>query len=136
MSSKKILRRLRIALLIPISFVLVYFSSRNPSLVERYYSEGIYQPLGSLLSRFFGILPFSAAELIVIIAPAAFIFYTVRFLAKAISVNGGILAPLLKYFVNLIVITGLIFFSFIGLWGLNYYRMPFSKIAGLGKGSY
>lgn len=131
MSSKKILRRLRIALLIPIGFVLVYFSSRNPSLVERYYSEGIYQPLGSLISRFFGILPFSAAELIVIIAPAAFIFYTVRFLTKAISVNGGILASLLKYLVNLLVIAGLIFFSFIGLWGLNYYRMPFSEIAGL-----
>ncbi len=120
--NKKILKRLKLTILIPLGMLLVYFSSRNPELVERLYSNGIYKPLGSILSKAFGILPFSAAEFIVILVPAAFIVYTVRTLLNM---------QLLKYLTNILVIVSIVFFSFIGVWGLNYYRMPFASIAGL-----
>jgi hypothetical protein len=38
---------------------------------------------------------------------------------------------LLIYVTNILVILSIVFFTFIGIWGLNYYRMPFSSIAGL-----
>lgn len=122
MGNKKILKKLKLTLLIPLGTILVYFSSGNSTLVERLYSNGIYKPLGSILSNAFGILPFSAAEFIVILVPAAFIVYTIRALKNM---------RLLEYLVNTLVIISIVFFSFIGTWGLNYYRMPFASIAGL-----
>lgn len=122
MRNKIILKRLKLTLLIPLGIILVYFSSGNPTLVERLYSNGIYQPLGSIISRVFGILPFSVAEFIVILVPAAFIVYTIRVLKNM---------RLIEYLINTLVIISIVFFSFIGTWGLNYYRMPFADIAGL-----
>lgn len=122
MRNRKILKRLKLTLLIPIGIILVYFSSGNPAFVERVYSNGIYPPLGSMLSKAFGILPFSVAEFIVILVPAALIVNTVRSL---ISMR------LIEYLINILTIISIVFFTFIGTWGLNYYRMPFADIAGL-----
>lgn len=131
MSNKAILKKLVISLLIPLGAVLAHISSKKPALVERFYSEGIYQPIGSILSRVTGIFPFSVAELIVILIPAAFIVYTVMVLAKTVSRHGTNTMPLIKYATNILMIVSIAFFGFVSLWGLNYYRMPFAEIAGL-----
>jgi hypothetical protein len=131
MSNNKIPKKLAILFLIPLGATLVNISSKRPELVEMLYSEGIYQPIGSILSRASGILPFSVAELVVILVPAAFILYTIKTLMKTISRRRVNLMPLLKYTTNILVIISISFFVFLSVWGLNYYRMPFASIAGL-----
>ncbi len=129
MNVKKLAVKLFILLLIPLGAVLVYVSSGNPVLVEKLYSKAIYPPIGKILSSVSGILPFSLAELLVILVPAAFIAYTVSALIKSFRRRSFV--NLINYAVNILVIASIAFFSFIGVWGLNYYRQPFASIAGL-----
>ena len=131
MSNKKMLRKLKISLIIPLGILLVYISSKRPALVERFYSEVVYPPIGIILSKATGILPFSVAEIIVIFLPVAFIICTVKVLIKSFYRRSVNVIPLLEYTTNILVIVSILFFSFIGIWGLNYYRMPFASIAGL-----
>ena len=131
MNNKVMLRKLKVCLLIPLGIVLVYISSKRPALVEKLYSEVMYRPIGMMLSRVTGILPFSVAELIVILVPAAFIIYTAKVLIMTISHRGVNFMPLLEYMTNILMIVSITFFVFLGIWGLNYYRMPFASVAGL-----
>ncbi len=131
MNNRKLLKKLAIILLVPLCAGLVHISSKYPALVEKFYSAGIYRPIGRILSKATGIFPFSVAELIVIILPAVFIVYTVSSLVKAVSRRGINAIPLIKYITNALVIFSIALFSFLALWGLNYYRMPFASIAGL-----
>ncbi len=118
-------------LLIPVSILLVCFSSGRPALVERYYSNGICRPIGRVLSKATGVLPFSVAELVVVLVPIVFVVYTIRILLRAFFSSPISLRPLLKYIINILIIFSIALFSFLCLWGLNYYRMPFASIAGL-----
>jgi len=131
MNNKKMVRKLKILLLIPLSIVLVYIFSKNPALVERLYSEAVYRPIGKVLSKVTGIFPFSVAELIVVLVPAACIIYTLKVLTMTISRRSVYLMPLLEYITNILMIVSIAVFIFLGIWGLNYYRMPFADIAGL-----
>jgi len=131
MRNKAIIRKLTISLLLPLAMALIYVSKNSPALVERLYSEGIYLPIGQVLSRVTGILPFSVAELLFLLVPAAFIVYTIILLIKLFKGHGSSHKLIIEYAVNILLIISLGFFSFVGLWGLNYYRMPFASIAGL-----
>lgn len=131
MSNKRIFKKLIATILIPLGAAIVQISSNRPALVEKLYSEGIYQPIGSMLSKATGIVPFSVAEVIIILVPAALIIYTVITLVKTISRHGVNFMPLLEYIINILMIVSIGFFLFLSVWGLNYYRMPFADIAGL-----
>lgn len=131
MNNRKILIKLAIILLIPLGAALVHISSENSALIEKVYSVGIYKPVGRIISKATGVLPFSVAELIVIAVPAVFVIYTASVLVKAFSRHGINGAALVKFITNILVITSIAFFSFLLLWGFNYYRMPFATIAGL-----
>lgn len=131
MGNKTIYRKLTLSLLLPLGMALAYISSYNPAVVESLYSKGIYVTIGRILSRATGIFPFSIAELVVIAAPAAFIVYTVITLIRLFSASGSRISLFIGYAANMLVIVSIAFFSFVGLWGLNYYRMPFADIAGL-----
>jgi hypothetical protein len=131
MRNRKIIRKLAISLLLPLGMVLIYISAKRPALVERLYSEGLYLPLGHMLSKATGILPFSIAELLFLLVPTAFIIYTTIILIKFFTGRDNSLMLLIEYAVNILLIISIAFFSFVGIWGLNYYRMPFASIAGL-----
>lgn len=131
MNNKKMIRKLKIFLLIPLGMVLVYISSISPALVEKLYSETVYRPIGKMLSKATGIFSFSFAEFIVVLIPAAFVIYTVKVLTLTFSRRGINLMPLLEYLTNILAVVSIAFFVFLGIWGLNYYRMPFADIAGL-----
>lgn len=131
MQYEKALRKLLILLLLPLGFFLVFISSKNPASVESIYSAILYPPIGRLLSRITGIFPFSLAEIIVISVPVAFVSYTMILLARLLSGKRYRCHVFLKYLTTVSVLVSITFFSFIGIWGLNYYRMPFASIAGL-----
>lgn len=118
-------------LLIPSGAALAQLSSKNPAVVEKLYASGLYRFIGPVLSKATGLFPFSIAELIVVLVPIAFLIYTVGALRRTVSRRGIHMMPFIKYISNIIVIAGILLISFLGLWGLNYYRMPFASIAGL-----
>lgn len=130
MKVKRKINSIWILLLLPIGFILVYVSQGNPNQVERLYSGGVYKYIGSTISMVTSIFPFSLGEIIVLIA---LIFIIISF----IWVIYGTLTRRIKYRKlaiyarNLLVAFSIIYFLFNILWGLNYYRMPFSKIADI-----
>lgn len=131
MSIKKLSHKTVIILLLPLGIALVLFSSGNPILIESFYSGKLYPPIGKMLSITTGIFPFSLAEIIVILAPIAFLVYTAAVLVKTFYSRSFKIAVLVNYITNIFVIISITAFTFLGVWGLNYYRMPFSSIAGL-----
>ncbi len=131
MNKKRFSYRFSVVLLIPIGLLLVYFSSGNAKIVEQLYSETVYPPIGKILSRLTGVIPLSVAEILVLVAPVALIAYVAAALKKSFSHHGFSMLPILNFAANMLVIVSVVFFSFITLWGLNYYRQPFSDLAGL-----
>lgn len=131
MSIKKLSKKIAILLLIPLGILLVFISSQNPAMVEKLYSKSVYPYIGRILSIVTGVFPFSIAEIAVILVPVAFIVYTAAILINSFYRRSFNFMMLLTYVTNILVIVSIVFFIFIGIWGFNYYRMPFSSIAGL-----
>jgi len=131
MSINKIPAKITAILLTPLGFLLVYIFSNKPEMTERLYSEAVYPPIGKALSRLTGIIPVSVAEIIVLFLPAAFIAYILSALLRSFWHRSFSAKMLLNFTVNLLAAVSIAFFSFIILWGLNYYRLPFASIAGL-----
>lgn len=127
---KKDINSLWILVLVPIAAISVYFSIKNPHIVERLYSNGIYKFIGIFLSNITGILPFSLGEFIVIFTFLFVVIYAIKILIKIITKNIS-LQDIYRYSKNVIIASSIIYFTFNILWGLNYYRLPLSKIIGI-----
>lgn len=111
--------------------LLVYFSSGNAEIVEQLYSETVYPSIGKILSSFTGVIPLSVAEIIVLVVPVTLIAYVAAVIKKSFGPHGFSMVPILNLSVSILMIISIVFFSFISLWGLNYYRQPFADLAGL-----
>jgi hypothetical protein len=106
-------------------------SSFAPTIVENLYSNGTYKLISQIGSSVTGIVPFSIAEFMV--------FFTIAFIiSKSAEIVKGIVTQrikftqfILKSLKNILVFLSFIYFIFVFIWGLNYHRMPFSKIIGL-----
>lgn len=112
-------------LLCPITFMLNIISKYFPEFVERYYSTGINKTTIQGISLSTGSLPFSAAEflvfLLLIVSIALFILMIVSFKKKK---------PM-QGLINFFAYASALYVLFMLLWGFNYNRLSFDKIAGL-----
>lgn len=120
-----------IILLFPLSLVIRYFSSRSPHIVEKLYSMKFYRIVVKALTSFSKLISFSLAEVVIVFIIAAALIYIFKFL-RACIINPSKRTPLIKGFlVNILSSLSIIYFLFLILWGINYYRLPFSTIAGI-----
>jgi len=122
----KEMRRKAFLLLLPLGMMLAYLASFFPDWVEKVYSNGFYRLIGQPLSRAMGWFPFSLAEMIIIVLTVQFFWRLIRFLTAGKRKGEGGLFP---WLVKLLWAGGLIYFLFIMVWGLNYYRLPFARSA-------
>lgn len=125
------LRKLIGILLLPAGMLLLYLSSYTPNLVETLYSKFIYKFIGQLLSTLTGILPFSLAEILVIIFAVLAAGWIILIIIRLIKPGSTGRSSVFKIIINTAVCAGIIYFLFIIIWGLNYSRLPFAAIAKL-----
>lgn len=130
LKKKKGINSLWLVVLAPMGAILVSLSLKNPHLVEKLYSNGIYRYIGIFLSNVTGIFPFSLGEFIVIFTFLFILIYAIKILIKIITRHIS-LQNFYRHFKNAIIAISVVYFAFIILWGLNYYRLPLSKIIGL-----
>ncbi|KJS23352.1 MAG: hypothetical protein VR72_01580 [Clostridiaceae bacterium BRH_c20a] len=123
------MRRKYLIILLPISLLLANISAFFPNIVERIYSNGVYPIIGQSLSIITGFLPFSVAEVIVILLFLLIILSLIRTIILLIRGKGRRKETALRYFVNALALGSVIYFGFVIIWGLNYNRLPFSDIA-------
>jgi hypothetical protein len=118
-------------LLLPAGALLGYIFSFFPGLVERFYSRGFNRFVVSVLSSATGVIPFSLAELIIVLLLFILIWRFIQGLAALIKGKVIESGSVLKFTLNTVAGIACIYFAFILLWGLNYYRVDFSDIAKL-----
>jgi hypothetical protein len=103
------------------------------SVVERWYSTGIYpvlqQPMTGLSNR----VPFALADVAVVAALATWLLMAVLELRR--SGRRRIGAALGRIAARTVVSVAVIYLAFLGLWGLNYRRLPLERKLGLDAGA-
>lgn len=135
--SKKLIIKLLLLLLAPLAYLISYEASLRPDLVERSYSGGFYKLISQPLSRLSGLVPFSLGEillyLIIILFSVRIIWLIIKklvLLALKIFNRGESQTPsIMRFIFNILVTASILYFCFIIIWGLNYYRYSFAQIA-------
>lgn len=112
------------ALLLPFGYGLFWLAGQNPGLVERLYGERIFPPLARFISWPARLLPWSLGELLLILILAGMALSLAGLLRALIAGTPGFLILLLRRLGGLFALFGLLYASFVVLWGLNYQRPP------------
>lgn len=126
--SQKFKRQYLIGLL-PAGIILAWAASFDPQWVERYYSTGFYRTVGTGLSKATGQVPFSLAELGLIAVVLLVVWWLARLLSVLFFKNHSGRAG--RMLIDFLIVLSTVYFSFLLLWGFNYYRLPFAAIAHL-----
>lgn len=122
----------------PLGFLLSWLTAFIPQQVETYYTAGFSKVFAKYVSFITGVFPFSLAEVLVWLLIISLIILFVRTLCRTLRSKLGrknhtnkkaesILSALCRFLIFL----GVIYFSFIVVWGINYNRSSFAEIAGL-----
>ena len=127
MKNKKLNIYLTILLAIQIGFVQIV--SNYPSLIERFYSNGIYLFTSKLLRLLLGWIPFSIGDLL--IGTLFFAFF--RFLYRLIKTR---LKNSVEKLLQLLAVVSILYGCFYWFWGFNYFREPLAKNLGFHQKKY
>lgn len=114
-----------------ITWIITIFAPDNPQLVEKLYSSTIYPYIGKSIGFISNIVPFSIAEIILIMLVISSIVMVALILIKPrIFLNN------FKYILLLLVrLLAIIYILFYLLWGFNYYRQDYMDLANMNKES-
>lgn len=118
-------------LLLPLAILLNYFSTTQVQKTELLYSEGLYQAFAQVLSQITGIYPYSLAEIIVVLLGGALLWSLIKLLSSLARKRREKSLLLRQALLNLLLVVGIIYFSFVIMWGLNYNRDSIATITGL-----
>jgi len=105
-------------------YLLSVLGSKHPELVELYYSKGIYPVFARTLALFNGWVPFSLAEILVVIIIGGAVVALVSCVFDTDWRGLG------RVLVRILKVASVLYFLFVLLWGLNYSRLPFAVSAG------
>lgn len=112
------------------ALALQALASRNPQLVERYYSRGIFPPVIHGLSLFNGLVGISIAELLIYVLAAA-LAGTLIYQVRQIYLGRRRFAAVLRVdLLTLLWVPGSAMLIFLLIWGLNYQREPLAEKLG------
>lgn len=123
-------KRLWLLLLFPAALALTVCAAWKPSFAQ-WYAIRIYPALSLTVNRMAGLVPFSAAECLVILLLLCIPVTLILFAAGMIRKKGSRPLFMLKSAVNLAVFFSIVFFLFTINCGINYYRYPFADTCGL-----
>ncbi|GAA3963542.1 DUF3810 domain-containing protein [Pedobacter ginsengiterrae] len=111
----------------------IFLFSLFPSLVQKYYSTGIYSYISSLLRFVSSIFPFAIGDIVYALLIGFVVYRIIRFFKKRKSLKKEhrIIVPLqiLNFFLILYIIFKIV-------WGLNYSRPSVSEELGIGNEKY
>jgi hypothetical protein len=116
--------------LLAAAFALQALASRNPQLVERYYSRKLFPAITYTLSLINGVVGFSIIEFMVYFLVAALVG-TLIYQAREVYLGRKRVARLLRTnLLALMWLSGSAMLIFLLIWGLNYQREPLAGKLG------
>lgn len=125
------LKRNFFLLLLPISFLLLQLAKQSSYFTEKVLIRFLYRPWSLFLSTITGILPFSVAELIIILGPLVLTILLIRFLIHSFKERGNRYFVVGKGIINIFSGISIIFALYVLGCGVNYHRYPFNYYSGL-----
>lgn len=105
------------SILLPIQWLIIKWLSKNPSLVETYYSQGFYPKIIQILQAVFGWSPFPIGDLFYFLLGIWMIYLCYRFIKDERSKK-------ITHFLSFTTTLSLVYFIFHLFWAINYYRKP------------
>lgn len=118
--------KLFIAFSLILQIILLKVLSNFPEFVERFYTNGIYQFISTLMRYVFGWLPFSMGDLLYTVAG----IYIIRWL---IINRKRILKDTKNWILDVMSAISIGYFAFHMLWAFNYYRLPLHQSLNIEK---
>jgi len=103
------------------------------TVVERWYSTGIYPLLQRPMTGLSNRLPFALADVALVVALAAWLFMSVLEIRR--SGRPRFWAALVRIATRTAVSLAVVYLAFLGLWGLNYRRLPLERKLSLDAGA-
>ena len=125
------LKRNWILVLLPISFIILMIVKRFPAVAEYVFARGIYKLVGTIIAFFTNWLPFSLAEIGIILIPFLVLAILIIFIKKIISSKGRRKLILIKGVINTACLGTLIFFFLTVMCLVNIHRFSFASVRGL-----
>lgn len=120
--------------LLAAAFALQALASRNPQLVERYYSRRLFPAITYTLSLINGVVGFSITELMIYVLAAALLGTLIYQVVQICRGRRRIAVVLRTDFLVLMWLSGSALLLFLLLWGLNYQREPLAgKLGDAGR---
>ena len=128
--TKQYMKGLRWLLIIPATFLLTILAGANPAFVEAVYSGAVYRFISFVIP--FQYIPFfSFFELFLLLAPLGLLVCLVFFIVRLVRNKKNRFWRVLEAVRRALIVCGAAYFLFYAVWGLNYYRQPYSVIADL-----
>ncbi|TVZ51045.1 DUF3810 domain-containing protein [Dokdonia sp. Hel_I_53] len=113
-----------IALALPLQMLLVRLLAKYPTLIEEWYSNGLYPILSKGFRYALGWLPFSFGDLLYF----AVILFALSEIIKLVTHR---FKTYKSFLIKGCAVLSVIYFAFHLLWGMNYYRQPLHKAIGV-----
>lgn len=120
-------KRLFIVILVPIAFILILVANKSVYFAE-WYTVNIYRYISQFWNFISSLVPFSVAEIIVILLIPIILSYIVVSIVKIIKKKGNRGKTAYKLFLNVVCTLSLVFFLFVTNFGVCYYRNTFAEI--------
>ena len=138
-----ILRKRNICLLLlPLGIMLNEWAKRSAFITEEVFAKRIYKVVSQGIGFLTGWIPFSLAEVVIIVGPLIIAFLLLRQIIrmiciKKVDVEGQEKVGQIRFQLfmtalqNILCLISIIFFLYILLCGINYHRYPISYYLGL-----
>lgn len=127
-----ILRKRNLLLLFwPVGLIICLAARSSKEIAEHLFAGGLFKAYSQILSRVCGLLPFSLAEIIVILFPLACVTLLIAGIASVIRHKGERIRYITGMVLNTLIAAGIIFFWFMISCGVNYYRYEFAEYSEL-----
>lgn len=122
----KKLKRSWILLLIPLSILIILITKYNSDIAEYLFARKIYLYSSQAIGFVFGWIPFSIAEMILVLFVATGMFLLIRFCYRFAKAKRMRIRLLKRGLLNFLCIFSIILFLYVMLCGTNYYRKDFA----------
>lgn len=114
----------------PLSAALYCLAVYVPGFAEGYHKT-LYRAFNWAFGSLFGFLPFSLAEMLLYLLLLCLLFLLFFWLYKIIRAKRRFWVMFLRGVLRIVSVAGIVLFSFLLLWGVNYYRPSFAELTGL-----
>ena len=124
------LKRLWLIAFAPAALILSLAATTRPAFAE-WYADHIYPALSLAVNFVTSLAPFSIAEILVFLLPAAVLAFLAVSVVQIVRRKGNRAETAVKSAINLLCAASVLYFAFMVSCGVNYSRYSFAQTSGL-----